>query len=134
MILLDACHSGGINLDRLLFELGTNEFRVAVMASSTADEFSYEDESFGGGAFTQALWLGMHDGEADATMSSVSDRRVDNDELGVYVRRKVPLLIETIAPRIKRDNPTYFARREVTQTPVNNFQALNPNALTLLPE
>ena len=80
MIMIDACRSGAMRLERLIADLATDDFRVAMMASSKGDEFSYEHNDFGGGAFTQALWLGMHDGEADTP--GVPDRRIDNDELG----------------------------------------------------
>ena len=63
----------------------------------------------------------------------VADGRVDNDELGVYVRRKVQMLIKEIAPEIKRNYPDQFRNKEVRQTPVSNFQALDPIALSLLP-
>ena len=133
VIMIDACRSGAMRLERLIADLATDDFRVAMMASSKGDEFSYEHDDFGGGAFTQALWLGMHDGEADTPM--VPDRRIDNDELGPYVRRKVQALIGGIADEIKSANPEAFAGKEVTQTPVNNFQAFEePIALTLLPE
>jgi len=132
MIMIDACRSGAMKLERLTTDLATDDFRVAMMASSKGNELSFEHDRFGGGAFTQALWLGMHEGEADQSM--VADQRVDNDELGVYVRRKVQLLVEKIAPEIKRNYPEQFRDKEVSQTPVNNFQALEPIALTLLPE
>ena len=131
LIMVDACRSGAMKLDRLTADLATDDYRVYMMASSKGDEFSYEHKNFGGGAFTQCLWLGMHEGEADQSM--VADGRVDNDELGVYVRRKVQMLIKEIAPEIKRNYPDQFRNKEVRQTPVSNFQALDPIALSLLP-
>jgi hypothetical protein len=129
LILLDACHSGGMRLDKLTSVMGS-DFGVAMMTSSKGDEMSFEHDKFSGGCFTEALFCGLEKGEADQAM--VPDYRIDNDELGVYVRRKVPMLVSEIAGELKRAYPDHFKDKDPTQTPVNNFQALEPFPLTVV--
>ncbi len=82
ILLLDACHSGDIGN-------GASNEKVAsslagqigvVFTSSSGNEYSYEDRSWGHGAFTRALLDGLR-GAADFT----ADKTVDWSELQLYV-------------------------------------------------
>ena len=74
VMLLDACHSGGLNLCRFLSiteavedltrELGRNDYGVVMMASSCGEETSLELNDIQAGAFTKALIEGF-EGKAD---------------------------------------------------------------------
>jgi len=74
VVLLDACHSGGINLSRFFSvtesvehitrELGRNDFGVIMMASSCGNETSLELNEIQAGAFTKALVESL-EGQAD---------------------------------------------------------------------
>ena len=86
ILLLDACHSGDVSA-------GASNEKVAsslagqvgvVFTSSSGNEFSYEDRSWGHGAFTRALLDGLG-GAADFT----GDRVVDWSELQLYVSTSV---------------------------------------------
>lgn len=75
VVLLDACHSGGLNLCRFLSiteavedltrELGRNDYGVVMMASSCGEETSLELNEIQAGAFTKALVEGL-EGNADS--------------------------------------------------------------------
>jgi WD40 repeat protein len=86
ILLLDACHSGDIA------NSASNEKVAASLAgdigivftSSSGNEYSFEDPSWGHGAFTRALLDGLR-GEADFTR----DGTVDWSELQLYVTTSV---------------------------------------------
>ncbi|MCZ7556497.1 MAG: caspase family protein [Bacteroidia bacterium] len=86
ILLLDACHSGDVSA-------GASNEKVAaalageagiVFTSSSGNEYSYEDPSWGHGAFTKALLDGLR-GAADFTKDNV----VDWSELQLYVSTSV---------------------------------------------
>ncbi|PLX30941.1 MAG: hypothetical protein C0600_07015 [Ignavibacteria bacterium] len=86
ILLLDACHSGDVSG-------GASNEKVAsslagqvgiVFTSSSGNEFSYEDRSWGHGAFTRALLDGLR-GKADFTGNKI----VDWSELQLYVSTAV---------------------------------------------
>ena len=65
LVFVDACHSGNImggqkspDMDRLSNEL--TEAKAIVFSSSTRDQYSLEDRSWGNGAFTKALVEGIN--------------------------------------------------------------------------
>jgi WD40 repeat protein len=93
LVLLDACHSGGemangqalsVDAGRLRAELaGSN---ITVLTSSSAEQVSREDASWGHGAFTAMLLEALDDADTDKNgMISVS-------ELTAYLTRHVPAL------------------------------------------
>ena len=95
LVLLDACHSGGemangqalsVDAERLRAELaGSN---ITVLTSSSAEQVSREDASWGHGAFTAMLLEALDDADTDKNgMISVS-------ELTAYLTRHVPGLTQ----------------------------------------
>ena len=94
VLMIDACHSGGIDLtptsrasvEDLAREFSRDEYSVIMMASSTGEEVSYEHERWGGGAFTKALTEGLR-GEADST--KFPDELISTKELDAYVSEAV---------------------------------------------
>ena len=89
ILLLDACHSGAVS------EGASNEKVAAslsdkvgvVFASSSGNEFSFEEPSWQHGAFTKAI-LGALDGGADYT----ADRIIDWNEFQLFVTNTVTVL------------------------------------------
>ncbi len=89
VMLLDACHSGAVS------EGASNEKVAAslaakvgvVFASSSGNEFSFEDASWRHGAFTKAI-LGALDGQADYTKDNI----IDWNEFQLYVTNTVKTL------------------------------------------
>lgn len=86
ILLLDACHSGdvsgGASNEKVASSLA-GEVGI-VFTSSSGNEFSYEDRSWGHGAFTRALLDGLR-GKADFTGNKI----VDWSELQLYVSTAV---------------------------------------------
>ncbi|MBN1446994.1 MAG: caspase family protein [Bacteroidetes bacterium] len=113
ILLLDACHSGDVSI-------GASNEKVAsslagevgiVFTSSSGNEFSYEDRSWGHGAFTRALLDGLR-GKADFT----GDRIVDWSELQLYVSTAVRSMTQgsqnPMVPRLEQ-----FANFELVRVP-----------------
>ena len=97
LILLDACHSGQSGNDLLAFanakgshvndaieELVKKEPGVTVMTSSSGKEYSYENPSWGHGAFTKAMLEGL-EGRADYNQNKV----IGLLELNLFVTNRV---------------------------------------------
>ncbi len=71
VMFVDTCHSGGVmgkrgstDITNIINDLTSAENGVVVFASSTGRQFSYEDPSWGNGAFTKAILEGVN-GKAD---------------------------------------------------------------------
>ena len=95
VVMLDACQSGAsvdasvptgspVDMNRLVNELGDKTLGVFLYASALGRQFSYEDATWGNGAFTKAMIEGLS-GKADRENTGF----VDTDELALYVRRRV---------------------------------------------
>jgi WD40 repeat protein/uncharacterized caspase-like protein len=103
ILLLDACHSGdvsaGASNEKVAAAL-TGEAGI-VFTSSSGNEYSYEDPSWGHGAFTKALLDGLR-GAADFT----KDKIVDWSELQLYVSTSVRSLTKgsqnPMVPRLEQ--------------------------------
>ena len=89
ILFLDACHSGSVST-------GASNEKVAsalankvgiVLASSSGNEYSFEDRAWGHGAFTKSLLDGIAGG-ADFTKDNI----VDWSELQLYVGTTVKAL------------------------------------------
>lgn len=111
ILLLDACHSGDVSA-------GASNEKVAaaiaadagiVFTSSSGNEYSYEDASWGHGAFTRALLDGL-EGKADFTR----DKVVDWSELQLYVSTEVRRMTRgsqnPMVPRLEQFSNFDFVR------------------------
>ena len=107
VVLIDTCHAGaltglgGTTLDhgapagatswRVDVDRGANDLAhgvgVAVITSSTGAEDSVEDQTWGNGAFTEALLEGLR-GQADYQKNGV----ITLHELNLYLSSRVPVL------------------------------------------
>jgi len=119
VLMVDACHSGGIDLtpsqrslEDLAREFAREEYSVIMMASSTGEEVSLEHERWGGGVFTKALVEGLR---GKAVNPWFPDEFIRTDVLSSYVHDNV---------RNSTDN---------LQTPVWSNPAIRPFALTRIP-
>ena len=80
LVFLDTCYSGDVlrggraplqaSLDKFANELAAAENGAVVFASSTGNQFSWEDPVWGNGAFTKALVEGL-EGKADTRKTGV---------------------------------------------------------------
>ena len=92
LLFLDTCHSGNMtggkkslwDMTKMVNELGSDERGVVVFASSTGNQYSYEDERWNNGAFTKALVEGIT-GKADFMKKG----RVTFTMLDLYVSERV---------------------------------------------
>jgi uncharacterized caspase-like protein len=113
ILLLDACHSGdvsgGASNEKVASSL-SGEVGI-VFTSSSGNEFSYEDRSWGHGAFTRALLDGLR-GKADFT----GDKVVDWSELQLYVSTTVRSMTQgsqnPMVPRLEQ-----FANFDLVRVP-----------------
>jgi hypothetical protein len=104
-IFIDACHSGSAEGARLLTQarIALEEINAAypglnVMTSSQMDELSYEDESWGNGAFTEALLEAFQGKSAQISGTTISadkdgDKIISFGELYEFLKNRIPDLV-----------------------------------------
>lgn len=118
VLMIDACHSGGIDLraaetasmNNLARDLSRKEYSVILMASSTGREVSWEHDDWKAGAFAKAVSEGLL---GNANMSSqFADNVIETIELDLYVYSRVR--------QLTREG----------QTPVSSKPPIAPFALT----
>ncbi len=108
LIFLDACHSGGAKdgygaLSKAVVDLAKSQPGVSTLSSCSSTEKSYEDASWGNGAFTKALMEAFHDTECtDINGGFWADGNRDGiirlGELYAFLRRRVPELVKQAIP------------------------------------
>ncbi len=101
-IFIDACHSGTatngskgngvLDINNAIGAIIAANNDFAILASSSANQISWEDEVWANGAFTKAIVDGLKRGYADAN----NDGIVGMEELANYVKMKVPELVEHV--------------------------------------
>jgi hypothetical protein len=106
IVLIDACHSGGIDGSKAspaavnveIEKLNKVKKGLTTIVSSQGFEQSYEDVSWQNGAFTRALLDGLAYGRADADRNKI----VTVQELYSYLSREVPGMVR----RVKNQSQT----------------------------
>jgi WD40 repeat protein len=95
LVLLDACHSGATTIDGAALAMDSTALRtglaaanVTVLTSSTGAEPSYEEPSWGHGAFTKVLLDALSDPDADIDRNGL----ISTAGLLNYVSNRVPSL------------------------------------------
>ena len=106
LIFIDACHSGGASqgeknslatsfeINQAIKKLNKIRDGFITIASSQADQYSYEDDTWRNGAFTESIIKGLRDAKADLNQNKI----ITTEELFKYIEREVPRLVS----RIKR--------------------------------
>jgi WD40 repeat protein len=92
ILFIDTCHAGNVmgaravatDITGIVNELASAENGAVVFASSTGKQYSYEDPTWGNGAFTKAAVEGMN-GKADYTGKG----RITINMLDLYVSERV---------------------------------------------
>ncbi|HOJ63596.1 MAG TPA: caspase family protein, partial [Spirochaetota bacterium] len=117
LFLVDTCHSGNIMGSRR----GINDFTKAIkdiinsgtgqviMTATTGNSYSYEDESWGHGAFTLSLINGLVKGEADYNKDNI----ITIKELDLFVTTNVSKITEGL------QKPTTIIPESVPDFPVS---------------
>jgi hypothetical protein len=77
-----------VDMNKLANDMG-QPVGAIFFGSSSVGEYSYEDSRLKAGAFTAALIEGLS-GKADFN----GDGKIETDELGVWLKRRVPELTE----------------------------------------
>ncbi len=104
VMLLDACHSGAITAqfrgaaEEVAIAQLSRATGVAILASSSADEFSRGDDDLEHGYFTYTVLEGLREGRADGN----GDRKITVKELDAYVDDRLPQLT------VERGKPPQF--------------------------
>ncbi len=98
LFFLDACHSGesGISSDA---HFNTDKKNVNMLVSCRADEYSYEDDRWQNGAFTEALVQAFDDFKLNKSLDLNNDNALDVQELFRHVERQVPQLVNQKKPK-----------------------------------
>lgn len=108
LFFVDACHSGAG--EQATFSLQASGTRIAELAntqkslnllmSCRANEYSYEDEHWENGAFTETLVQTFeHFAQRKTGIDSNVDNRLDMNELFKNIQIKVPQLVQTKRPK-----------------------------------
>ncbi|MCC6280233.1 MAG: caspase family protein [Saprospiraceae bacterium] len=108
LIFIDACHSGGAKdgfggVSKAVVDLAKTQPGVSTLTSCGSTEKSYEDKTWGNGAFTEAL-LDAFSGKTCNDSGGEFNADTDNDhilrlgELYDFLRRRVPALVQSGVP------------------------------------
>ena len=85
-------------------DLSSAKNSVVVFAASTGGQTSAENSDWEHGAFSKAVLDGLS-GEADCNCGGKKDNKVSFKELGLYVSKKVPELLEKV-PELENHTQT----------------------------
>ncbi|MBK9488160.1 MAG: caspase family protein [Haliscomenobacter sp.] len=108
LFLIDACHSGAGSSDYATSQLSGERMNqlaggqkgLSLMMSCRANEFSYEDDQWQNGAFTQAM---LHTIEQFTRrvpgIDLNQDGALDIKELYTHLEKEVPKLVQTKRPK-----------------------------------
>lgn len=143
LVFIDACHSGGALTgsrsftdqawSKVMNDLIRTTSGLEIIASCGDNEYSYEDERWGNGAFTKAILEAFRNEsvevgagrikadvwyELDGTRKSGGDGVITIEELKNFIRQRVPYLVQTT----KVNPPT-------SQNPSNKSTDLLPEDL-----
>jgi hypothetical protein len=106
LVFIDACHSGGAidgargasmgDVNQYLEDLNNIPKGQAILVSSQKSEYSYEDDAWKNGAFTEAIINGMGKGKADLDGNQI----ITVGEIRDYVKKEVPAMVK----KVKKEN------------------------------
>ncbi len=109
MLFFDACHSGAAFSalpDKGIIDLAAQQRDLTMILSSQANEFSYEDEAWGHGAFTSALLRGLKSFNTAADRRAIdtnANSQLEINELYHYLSREIPHLVNKKHPKTRTE-------------------------------
>ncbi len=125
LVFMDACHSGGAfdpassggkatasEVERALETWAKTQKGLAIVASSSGDELSYEDKAWGNGAFTKAIVRGLKEGKADTGNGIVTVNELFN-----YLKVEVPKMVRAVK-KDKTQTPKMQDRDKIGELPI----------------
>ncbi|MEZ4824927.1 MAG: caspase family protein [Bacteroidia bacterium] len=105
LIFLDACHSGGatasgeksdavssFEINLAIQKLNKTREGFITIASSQAEQYSYEDDMWKNGAFTEAIVKALGSSLADTDKNKI----ITTTELYDYISKEVPRIVKTV--------------------------------------
>ncbi|NND32884.1 MAG: hypothetical protein HKN76_09855 [Saprospiraceae bacterium] len=127
LLFIDACHSGSAGsrsfsdaaASKMMNDLISATAGMEIFASCGDNEYSYEDPSWGNGAFTKAILEAFNNeavdiggkklhadifAEVNGTKDQGSDGVITIEELKLFVQQRVPHLVQSVKKRSQ--NPT----------------------------
>lgn len=123
LVFLDACHSGGAKdgygaLSKAVVDLAKTQPGVSTLSSCSSTEKSYEDASWGNGAFTKALLEAFADSECtDVNGRFQADTNRDGiirlGELYEFLRRRVPELVKQTIPNAPTSQTPFMPENQL---------------------
>ena len=101
LLFIDACHGGGAransaDINQALQDIKKAPRGLAIFASSSDQEQSYEHKLWKNGAFTEVLLKGLIEGKADGAPYGNKNGIVTLNELEKYVTREVPPIVNNV--------------------------------------
>lgn len=103
LFIVDACKSGNAsrNLGAAMAQWAQMQRELNLLVSCRANEYSYEDDQWQNGAFTEAILqaFDVFDGAASAQIDLDGNRRLDTAELFRYLEKQVPELVASKRPK-----------------------------------
>ncbi|MFM9946569.1 MAG: caspase family protein [Saprospiraceae bacterium] len=103
LFILDACHSGTADQPHKksgMAEWAANQQRLNMLVSCRAEEYSYEDDQWENGAFTEGLVQAFQTFfKGPGSLDLNADHKLDLSELFGFVSKRVPELVQTKRPK-----------------------------------
>ncbi|NUO02922.1 MAG: caspase family protein, partial [Saprospiraceae bacterium] len=103
LFVLDACHSGTADSRTKtsgMAEWAASQHQLNMLVSCRAEEYSYEDDQWENGAFTEGLIEAIRVfASRPQSIDLNNDKKLDMKELFVFVNKRVPELVQTKRPK-----------------------------------
>jgi|GEM_PF-1570852 len=103
LFILDACHSGTADAPHKISgmsEWAARQQRLNMLVSCRAEEYSYEDDKWENGAFTEGLIQALHAFSTRPEQLDLNaDKKLDMAELFSFISIRVPELVQTKRPK-----------------------------------
>ena len=112
IVLIDACFSGGVNrntvvsngdnasINNLITQLSFQQPGLVTITSSTKSQPSYEDQSWGNGAFTEAIIDAFSNGDTNG------DKVVTLSEMYSHISSKIPKMVQDVKKQSQKPTIT----------------------------
>lgn len=101
LFFVDACHSGATSGTGLA-GIASRKNGLNMLVSCQSDEYSYEDDIWKNGAFTNAIVRGFQTfADHPASLDQNADWALDVNELFSFIKREVPVLVDKKKPKPK---------------------------------
>lgn len=121
LFVIDACHSGSADLPIRasgsgLADLAASKQGLNLLASCRNDEYSYEDEAWRNGAFTEAIVQALAVFRDNPNqLDTNQDGQLDIQELYRFLELRIPALVQTKRPKTPTNQTPLLITTPATQ-------------------